>query len=89
MLINVEAFIAEYDLENADANADGIDSYPETEVAVILATTWKEKRAELSLHRSQGGQGVSQNRSGIIEKAQQVQQVRQNRTLGSRMSPAS
>jgi hypothetical protein len=49
----VEAFITEYNMEDSNVNADGVDSNPEMEVAEILATAWKEKRAELSkLQRS-------------------------------------
>ena len=49
----MEAFITEYNMEDSNVNADGVDSNPEMEVAEILATAWKEKRAELSkLQRS-------------------------------------
>ena len=35
-------------MEDSNVNADGVDSNPEMEVAEILATAWKEKRAEQS-----------------------------------------
>ena len=50
---DVEAFVAEHQGFDDNIGEEGHDVYPEGDVAEILATTWKEKRAELSrLNRS-------------------------------------
>ena len=85
---DVEAFLTEH-LPDTFATDQTAESYPEAEVAEVLAVTWKEKRAELSrLQRSRRFSEAKdvKRRCGVEELKKKT---RCNRPLGQGMSSAS
>lgn len=92
---DIEAFITEHTSGSLEEEHDVEETYEEADVAEILATTWKEKRAELTkLQRTRRFTEAKDSRRSFrveveeLKKAHKVQSLWPSWTLGSRMPSA-